>query len=109
MTNSIRIAARSRSTLALVQASVLAILLAHGTYAQTLTGTVVVRVTAESAPIEGAPIATGSVAVVTDRSGSATFSLPTGNHSFRVTPEGFRPESLAVFVGVGTRTITVPM
>ena len=60
-------------------------------------------------PIPGAAIATGTASGVTDRAGQARFTLPTGKHSFRVTPVGFLPESLAVFVGVGMTTVTVAL
>jgi len=77
--------------------------------AQTLTGTVVVRVTADSIPIPGATIASGTANGVTDRSGVARFTLPTGRRTFRVTPVGFPPESLAVNVGVGMTNVTIAL
>ena len=77
--------------------------------AQTLTGTIIVHVTADSSPIPGATIATGTTNRVTDRSGVAKFTLPTGRRTFRVTPVGFRPESLAVYVGVGTTNVNIPL
>ncbi|HTE46208.1 MAG TPA: TonB-dependent receptor, partial [Gemmatimonadaceae bacterium] len=77
--------------------------------AQTITGTIIVRVTADTTPISGAAIATGTANGVTDRAGLATFTLPTGPHTFRVTPLGFPPESLAVFVGVGTTKVNVAL
>ena len=75
--------------------------------APAITGTVVVRVTADSNPIPGASIATGTANGVTDGSGLATFTLPIGRRTFRVTPAGFRPESLAVDVHAGLTNVTV--
>ena len=72
--------------------------------AQALTGTMVVRVTADGTPLPGVAVATRTASSVTDRSGRATFKLPTGQYFFRAMPSGFRPESLSVFVGVGTTT-----
>jgi outer membrane receptor for ferrienterochelin and colicins len=105
MTTSLRSAGRLRS------ASLVAftVFIARAASAQSLTGTIIVRVTADSAPISGAPIATGTASGVTDQSGLATFRLATGRHTFRVMPTGFRPESLAVFVGVGTTKVTIPV
>jgi outer membrane receptor for ferrienterochelin and colicins len=93
----------------------LAILCASGSLtpraagAQAVTGIIVVRVTADTTPISGAPIATGTATGVTDRAGVARFTLPTGTHTFHVTPIGFLPESLAVFVGVGMTTVNVAL
>src|SRR5438045_2771372 len=72
--------------------------------AQSLAGTIVVRVTADGAPLAGIPVTTRAANVTTDRSGRATFSLPTGQYTFRAAASGFRAESLSVFVGVGTTT-----
>ena len=105
MTNSLRIANR----LCAVPLAVLAILTARGADAQTLTGTIIVRVTADSTPIPGAAVATGTANSVTDQSGLAAFRVATGRHTFRVASAGFRPESLAVFVGVGTTKVTIPV
>ena len=105
MTNLLRIAVRLRS----VPLVVLAIIAARAADAQTRTGTIILRVTADSAPISGAAIATGTASGVTDQFGTAMFKLATGRHTFRVTPAGYRPESLAVFVGVGTTKVTVPV
>src|SRR5436189_2526652 len=74
-----------------------------------LTGTIILHVTANSIPIPGATIAAGTANSVTDRSGNAKFTLPTGRRTFRVMPIGYRPESLAVYVGVGTTNVNVPM
>lgn len=104
MTNSSRIAARWCSAPLIALA-----VLSAPVGAQTLTGTIVLRVTADSAPIAHAAIVTGTTGTVTDKSGSAAFTLPTGRHTFRVTPVGFHPESLTVFVGVGTTNVTVPV
>ncbi len=105
MTNSLRVAAGLRSA----ALAALAIFVARGAGAQAITGTIIVRVAADSTPIAGAPIATGSTSGTTDQTGLATFKLPTGRHTFRVAPAGFRPESLAVFVGVGTTKVTIPV
>src|SRR5438045_2816602 len=66
--------------------------------APAITGTVVVRVTVDSLPLSGATIASGTANGATDRSGHATFTLPAGRRTFRVTSAGFLPESLAVNV-----------
>ena len=105
MTNPPGIAARLR----VAPLVVLTILTARVAVAQTGTGTIIVRVTADSVPISRATIVTGRTGTVTDQSGLATFKLPTGRHTFRVTPVGFRPESLTVVVGVGTTRVTVPV
>jgi outer membrane receptor for ferrienterochelin and colicins len=76
-------------------------------YTQSLTGRVIVHVTADSMPIAGAAVLAGTASGVTDQSGLARFTLPTGRRTFRVSPVGFRPESLAMFVGVGTTRVTV--
>lgn len=70
--------------------------------AQTLTGTIVLRVTTDGGPLAGVPVVTRVASSVTDQSGRATFRLPTGEYTFRATPPGFRPESLSVYVGIGT-------
>jgi iron complex outermembrane receptor protein len=88
---------------------VLAILTARPADAQTITGTIIVRVTADSIPIPGAAVATGTANSVTNQSGLAAFRVATGRHTFRVASAGFRPESLAVFVGVGTTNVTIPV
>ncbi len=89
--------------------AVLAVFTARAADAQTLTGTIIVRVTADSIPIAGAAVATGTATSMTDQSGLAAFRVVTGRHVFRVASAGFRPESLAVFVGVGTTKVTVPV
>jgi hypothetical protein len=76
---------------------------------QSLTGTIILHVTANSIPISGATIAAGTANSVTDRSGNAKFTLPTGRRTFRVIPVGYSPESLAVYVGVGTTNVNVPL
>jgi iron complex outermembrane receptor protein len=83
------------------------IVAAHAAAAQTKTGTIILRVTVDSLPVSGAPVTTASAAGVTDRFGRAAFTLATGRHTFRVMPSGFRPESLSMFVGVGTTRVTV--
>jgi outer membrane receptor for ferrienterochelin and colicins len=105
MTNPFRIAGRLRS----IPLVMLAVLMARAADAQTNTGIIIVRVTADSIPVPGAAIATGAANSVTDQSGLAAFKVPVGRHTFRVTPTGYRPESLAVFVGVGTTKVTVPV
>jgi len=74
-----------------------------------LTGTIIVRVLADTVPVAGAAIAAGTANSVTDRLGVAKLTLPTGRRVFHVTPVGFRPESLSVFVGVGTTNVTIPL
>jgi outer membrane receptor for ferrienterochelin and colicins len=84
--------------------AVLLILVARLSGAQTLAGTMIVRVTANGTPLRGITVAARTTNSVTDGLGRATFKLPTGQYVFRAAPPGFRPESLAVFVGVGTTT-----
>ena len=105
MTKRHRIAGRLRAAPLVV----CAMLAAQPAHAQTRTGTIILRVTADSAPIPGAPIATATASAVTDQLGLARFTLATGRHTFRVSPAGYGPESLAVFVGVGTTKVTVPV
>jgi outer membrane receptor for ferrienterochelin and colicins len=76
---------------------------------QTITGTVVVRVTADSMPISGAAIAAGTANGATDRSGLATFTLPGGRRTLRVTSAGFLPESIAVNVGSGVNRVAIAL
>ncbi|MGH7617267.1 MAG: TonB-dependent receptor plug domain-containing protein, partial [Gemmatimonadaceae bacterium] len=116
MTNLRRIARRSPSALlgaiaisGTVAASSGLLLTPRAAGAQARTGTIILRVTAANAPLSGAAVATETARGVTDQAGMATFKLPTGEHKFRVAPVGFRPESLAVFVGVGTTNVTVPV
>jgi len=78
-------------------------------HAQTITGTVVVRVTADSIPISGATIAAGTANGATDRSGLATFTLPGGRRTLRVTSAGFLPESVAVNVGSGMNRVAIAL
>lgn len=95
---------------ALAAASSCLLAIPRAAHAQkTNTGTIILRVTADTTPIRGAAIAAGSVNAVTDQSGSATFKLPVGTYTFRMSPAGYRPESLTVFVGVGTTKMTFPM
>ena len=86
-----------------------AILVARIASAQTGTGTIIVRVAADSAPIVGAAVAIESVSALTDQSGMVAFKVPVGRHTFRTAPAGYRPESLTVFVGVGTSKVTIPV
>jgi outer membrane receptor for ferrienterochelin and colicins len=113
MTNPLRIAPRPRSasSIAIVFFAASSALLAtpRVVYTQTLTGTVILHVTADSMPIAGAAVAAGTASGVTDGSGLARLTLPTGRRTFRVSPIGFRPESLAMFVGVGTTRVTVAL
>ena len=74
-----------------------------------LTGTIIVHVMADTVPVAGAAIAAGTANSVTDRLGVAKLTLATGRRVFHVTPVGFRPESLLVFVGVGTTNVTIPL
>src|SRR5690349_10909681 len=76
---------------------------------QTSTGRVVVRVTADSLPIAGAMVAAGTANGATDRLGLATFTLPTGRRTFRVSSAGFFPESLAMNVGAGMTRVSVAL
>ena len=105
MMNPLRVAARLSSAPLIM----LAFFTTRAASAQNLTGTIVVRVTADSIPLPGAAVATGTANTVTDQAGLAAFKVSTGRHMFRVTPAGFRPESLAVFVGVGTTRVTIPV
>jgi iron complex outermembrane receptor protein len=68
------------------------------------TGTIILRVVANGTPLPGVRVATRTTNGVTDQAGRATFRLRTGQYTFRAAPAGFRPESLSVFVGVGTTT-----
>jgi outer membrane receptor for ferrienterochelin and colicins len=77
--------------------------------AQTATGTVLVRVMADSFPVAGATIAAGTASGATDRSGLLLFKLPTGRRTFHVASTGFLPESLAVNVGAGMNRVTVAL
>jgi len=76
---------------------------------QTSTGRVLVRVTADSLPIPGATVASGTANGATDRLGVATFTLPTGRRTFRVSSAGFFPESLALNVGAGMMHVNVAL
>jgi iron complex outermembrane receptor protein len=113
MTNPLRIAARLRSAplfaLAILAASSTLLVAPRSADAQTTTSTVVVRVTADSLPISGATIATGITQGVSDRSGVAAFTVPTGRRTFRVTSTGFLPESLAVDVDPGIHIVTIAL
>src|ERR1041385_6887331 len=108
MTNSVPIATR-RMGVALVAASAFSLVVPRVAYAQAVSGTLIMRVTADSVPVQHVAVVTGSTGTVTDQTGAATFILPAGKHTFRVPPVGFRPETLTVFVGVGTTTISVPV
>jgi iron complex outermembrane receptor protein len=70
---------------------------------------VIVRVTVDSLPIVGATVASGTANSATDHSGFATFNLPTGRRTFRVTSAGFHPESLAFNVGIGMTRLNVAL
>src|SRR5215831_3905518 len=99
MRNLRQIAVRLRSAPLLALVILAASRVAH---AQTVTGTVLVRVMADSAPVSGATVAAGAASGATDRSGLLLFSkLPTGRRMFHVASTGFLPESLAVNVGAG--------
>lgn len=76
----------------------------HAALAQAPTGTIIVRVVANGTPLSGVRVATRTTGGVTDQAGRATFKLKPGQYTFRTAPAGFRPESLSVFVGVGTTT-----
>ena len=76
---------------------------------QISTGRVVVRVTADSIPVAGANVASGAANGATDRYGLATFTLPTGRRTFRVSSSGFAPESLALNVGTGMVRVNVAL
>ena len=84
--------------------AVLFSLVAHLAGAQASTGTIILRVVANGTPLPGVAVATRTTSGVTDRAGRATFKLPTGQYTFRATAAGFRPESLSMFVGIGTTT-----
>jgi outer membrane receptor for ferrienterochelin and colicins len=113
MTNPLRIAIRLRPVLwfasGILAGSSTPVVAQRAVGAPTLTGTIIVHVTADSTPIPGVTIAAGTANTVTDRLGLAKFTLPTGRRTFRATPVGFRPESLAVYVGVGTTNVTIPL
>lgn len=92
-------------TLASVAALVASPSVAHAQ----MTGKVVLHVTANSAPLPGASIATGTANTATDRRGLATFNLPMGPRIFFVKSAGFVPESLAVDVAAGTNDVAVAL
>ena len=111
----LQVAAAARATrsftLATFSATAAILATARVAQAQAVTGTIVVRVTADSLPVPGAMIAAAGTSAnrTTDRSGLAYFTLPTGRRSLRVTSSGFRPESLAVNVGAGKTTVSVAL
>ncbi len=113
MSNPRRIATRLRSTplftLAIAAASGTLLVAPRAADAQTTTSTVVVRVTADSVPLYGALIATGTAHTVSDRSGQAAFTVATGRRTFHVTSAGFVPESVAVNVVTGINMVTIPL
>jgi len=76
---------------------------------QTSTARVVVRVTADGLPIAGATVASGTANSATDRLGLATFTLPTGRRTFRVSSSGFFADSLAMNVAAGITTVNVAL
>ena len=92
MTNPQRIAARLRSAplfaLAILAASSSSAIAQKAAAPPTLTGTIILHVTADSIPVAGATVAVGTANTVTDRLGVAKFTLPTGRRTFRVTPVG---------------------
>ncbi|HEV8216673.1 MAG TPA: TonB-dependent receptor [Gemmatimonadaceae bacterium] len=96
---------RTAGALALVIASSS---VANGQTANAI-GRVVVRVTADSLPIAGAMVASGTANSPTDRLGLATFTLPMGRRTFRVSSAGFFPESLALNVGAGMTRVSVAL
>ena len=95
---------RRTITRCILAPAALLFLVAQLAVAQAATGTIILRVVANGIPLPGVAVATRATNSVTDRSGRATFKLPTGQYTFRATPPGFRPESLSLFVGVGTTT-----
>src|SRR5262245_14884663 len=76
--------------------------------AQAAAGTITLRLLVDGAPASGIAVATRNAKVVTDRTGRATFSLRVGQYMFRMTPPGFRPESLSAFVA-GTMARDIAM
>lgn len=77
--------------------------------AQVNRGTVVVRVTAEGRPLEGATVASEAVRGLTGRSGAATLTLPLGGHTLRISHIGFAAESLQVTVGATPIEVNVAL
>ena len=77
--------------------------------AQTPVGTVHVHVTAEGTPVNGAMVVSGPTRALTDRSGAATLTLPTGARTLNVTKIGFAPESLQVIVRVDTSEVSLTL
>src|SRR5262249_43496869 len=76
--------------------------------APAVTGTVFVHIMApDSLPISGATIATGTSNGVTDQSGVAMFTLPTGRRTLHVTSSGFLPESTSVDVTRGMTRVVI--
>ena len=82
---------------------------ASAALSQTSTARVVVRVTADGLPIAGATVASGTANSATDRLGLATFTLPTGRRTFRVSSSGFFADSLAMNVAAGITTVNVAL
>ncbi|HWJ13459.1 MAG TPA: TonB-dependent receptor plug domain-containing protein, partial [Gemmatimonadaceae bacterium] len=82
---------------------------ASAALSQTSTARVVVRVTADGLPIAGATVASGTANSATDRLGLATFTLPTGRRTFRVSSSGFFADSLAMNVATGITTVNVAL
>src|SRR6185369_541061 len=101
----------SMSKLLRTAAGPLALLIASSGVAlsQNTTGHVVVRVTADSLPIAGANVASGSANDATDRYGVATLTLPAGRRIVRVSFTGFFPETLAMNVGAGMTRLNVAL
>ena len=73
------------------------------------TGTVVVHVTAEGAPVAGASVASGTARGVTDRAGAASLALPLGPQRVIVAFVGFAPESVQVVVGTTPADVNVAL
>src|SRR5215831_6946097 len=113
MSNPSRIAVQLRSapSLALATLATVAMLAVSRTVdAQTTTtGSVLVRVVADSLPVSGATVAAAGANSESDRSGLALLKVPTGRRTFHVTSAGFLPESLAVNVAAGMNRVTIAM
>ncbi|HEY4304920.1 MAG TPA: TonB-dependent receptor [Gemmatimonadaceae bacterium] len=97
-----RFATRLLSARIVARAVALSVLAASLAGAQASSATIIVRVTAAGTPLSGVSVTTRSTTIVSDGAGRATFKLPIGTYTFRTAPSGFRPETLSVFVGVGT-------
>src|SRR5215475_5195081 len=109
MSNPSRIAGlRSAPLLALATLATLTV--SRAADAQTTTtGSVLVRVIADSLPVSGATVAAAGSNSESDRSGLALLKVPTGRRTLHVTSAGFLPESLAVNVAAGMTRVTIAM